>query len=154
MESNRDSTNGYGTTGGTSGTAGVGAGGAYSSAGGSTYDTGAAQGAGAYETGTGRSGGMSAEMRNLIADVEDLLKGVANVGDADVARLRARVTDTLSSAKASLREGTATLRLHANDAATTADTYVRERPWAAIGIATALGVAVGLWAGRRGGDDY
>ena len=156
MENNRDSTNGYGTTGGsksgTSGTTGAG----YAGAAGSAYDTGAAQGAGAgaYDTGAQRGGGMSAEMRNLIADVEDLLKGVANVGDADVARLRARVTDTLNSAKDSLREGTASLRMHANDAATTADTYVRERPWAAIGIAAALGVAVGLWAGRRGGDEY
>lgn len=162
MENNRDSTNGYGSTqagtgiGGSTG-AGAGIGGTAGSYGaGSTYDTGAAQGAsGTYGGASTRGGGgMSAEMRNLIADVEDLLKGVANVGDADVARLRARVTETVASAKESLLEGTENLRVRANDAATTADSYVRERPWAAIGIAAAVGVALGLMVSRRGGDDY
>lgn len=154
MENNRDTTNGNGAS-GTTGSGGTyGAGSAYGAA--SSYDTGAAYGSSGtgYGTEAGRTGGMSAEMRNLISDVEDLLKGVANVGDADVARLRARVTETVQSAKESLRQGTETLRVHANDAATTADTYVRERPWAAIGIAAALGVVVGMLAGRRGGDDY
>lgn len=154
MENN--STNGYGTSGIGSGASGAGIGSGESVATGSAYDTGAAYGgaAGAYESSAQRAGGMSGEMRNLIADVEDLLKGVANVGDADVAKLRARVTDTLNSAKVSLREGTESLRLRANDAATTADSYVRERPWAAIGVAAAVGVVVGLWAGRRGSNDY
>lgn len=151
MESTRDSTNGYGT----GGIGGASATGATTGGTGSPYDTGAAHGvAGGYEADTSRAGGLSGEMRNLIADVEDLLKGVANVGDADVAKLRARVTDTLRTAKDSLREGTEALRVRANDAATTADSYVRERPWAAIGIAAAVGVVVGLWAGRRGSDEY
>ena len=102
----------------------------------------------------GAMGAASAEVRNLIADVEDLLRGVSNVGDADVARLRARVGATVAEAKAALLEGTADLRTQASDAAAVADDYVHERPWAAIGIAAAVGLAIGLLAGRRRGGDY
>ena len=102
----------------------------------------------------GAMGTASTEVRNLIADVEDLLRGVSNIGDADVARLRARVDATVAEAKAALLEGTEGLRVQASDAAAVADGYVRERPWAAIGIAAAVGVAIGLLAGRRRGGDY
>lgn len=137
MENIRETTNGHGTNAQPGGTTSYGS---------TSYP-------GADERETGARAGLSGEMRNLIADVEDLLKGIANVSDADVARLRERVTGTLRSAKDTLQARTETLRAQASDAASSADTYVRERPWAAIGIAAAIGVAVGLWAGRRG-DDY
>jgi ElaB/YqjD/DUF883 family membrane-anchored ribosome-binding protein len=160
MQNERDSTPGNGPRqGGYAGSsnAAEGASGGYAGA------AGGYSGAGAYGAADefGGAGGSemtgSGEIRNLIADVEDLLKGVANVGDADVARLRARVMETVQTAKSTLMDRTETLRTQANDAAAVADDYVRERPWAAIGIAAAIGVAVGLVAGRRTSgsrDDY
>lgn len=101
-----------------------------------------------YGQGYGQGGAASTEMQNLIADVEDLLRGVAGVGDADVARLRARVQSTLESAKVSLGQQTEQLRAQAADAAAMADDYVHAQPWAAVGIAAGVGLLVGLLMGR------
>lgn len=93
--------------------------------------------------------GASSEVRNLISDVEELVKRVTNVSDADVARIRARVERTLADAKTSINQGTDRMRAQADQAATVTDEYVHERPWTAIGLAAVLGVAIGMIASRR-----
>ena len=40
----------------------------------------------------------STEWKNLVADVEDLVKKVANVDDSEIAEMRAKVEDTLEKA--------------------------------------------------------
>lgn len=89
------------------------------------------------------------EWRNLVADVEDLIKKVANVDDEEVAEIRAKVEDTLAKAKSSATESVTALRDQADDVTEATDKYVRQNPWAAVGIAAAVGVVIGLIAGRR-----
>jgi len=106
-----------------------------------------------------RNGGTtekSAEWRNLVADVEDLIKKVANVDDAEIAEIRNKVEETLAKAKttasegvAVAREGVAAARERVGEASEATDEYVRENPWAAIGIAAAIGIVIGFVAGRR-----
>jgi ElaB/YqjD/DUF883 family membrane-anchored ribosome-binding protein len=84
------------------------------------------------------------EWRNLVADVEDLIKKVANVKDAEIAEIRSRVEHTLAQAKDAASEGVATIRGYARDASRVTDEYVHESPWAAIGIAAAVGVLIGV----------
>jgi ElaB/YqjD/DUF883 family membrane-anchored ribosome-binding protein len=98
----------------------------------------------------------SAEWRKLVADVEDLVKKVANVDDAEIAEIRGKVEATLARAKstagegaAALREGAAAVRDRAGEVSEATDEYVRENPWAAIGIAAAVGIVIGFVAGRR-----
>ena len=72
------------------------------------------------------------EVRNLIADVEDLIKRVAHFDDADLARARAKLERTLASTKASLHNGTERVRTQAKQAVTTTDhlcTRTPGRPW-------------------------
>jgi ElaB/YqjD/DUF883 family membrane-anchored ribosome-binding protein len=84
------------------------------------------------------------EMRAFLADVEDLVKKVANVGDADVARLRNRVSGAIGDVRQTIGDTTESLRERARMAVTVTDDYVHDRPWTAIGLAAALGVIVGV----------
>lgn len=89
------------------------------------------------------------EWHRLVADVEDLVKKVANVDDEEIAEIRSKVENTLAEAKTSASAGIAAVRGRAEDASEATDEYVRENPWAAIGIAAAVGIILGFVAGRR-----
>ncbi len=91
----------------------------------------------------------SAEIKSLIADVENLVARIADLKDADVARIRSKVVRAVGTAKDSLAESAETLRRQAQRAATTADDYVHDSPWQAIGIAAVVGAVVGILATRR-----
>lgn len=84
------------------------------------------------------------ELRAFLTDVEELVKRVGNIADADVARVRSRVASALGEAKRAAGESAETLRERARVAAGQADEYVHERPWTAIGLAAAVGVIVGV----------
>jgi ElaB/YqjD/DUF883 family membrane-anchored ribosome-binding protein len=86
----------------------------------------------------------SQELRNLIADVEDLIKRVARVDDEDLALARAKLERTLEAAKASMLSGTERARATARHAAENTDKYVHSNPWSAIGIAAAAGAAIAV----------
>ena len=91
----------------------------------------------------------SNEIKSLIADVEDLIARIADLKDADVVRVRNKVQRAVDATKQSLADGVDTIRQHAQTAANTADNYVRESPWQAVGIAALVGAIVGILATRR-----
>lgn len=91
----------------------------------------------------------SAEIKNLIADVEDLVARIADLKDADVARVRNKVLRAVDTAKSSLADSAETVRRQAQRVATTADDYVHDSPWQAVGIAALVGAVVGVLASRR-----
>jgi ElaB/YqjD/DUF883 family membrane-anchored ribosome-binding protein len=97
----------------------------------------------------GHAAERSNEWKNLVADVEDLVKKVANVDDAEIAEIRGRVEDTLAKARTTAGAGLAAVRGRADEVSDATDEYVRENPWAAIGIAAAIGIVIGFVAGRR-----
>jgi ElaB/YqjD/DUF883 family membrane-anchored ribosome-binding protein len=91
----------------------------------------------------------SSEIKSLIADVEDLMARISDLKDADVVRVRGKVQRAVEAAKESIADTTENLRKQAQRVASTADDYVRESPWQAIGIAALVGVVVGILATRR-----
>ena len=91
----------------------------------------------------------ASEIKNLIADVEDLVARIADLKDADIARMRGRVLRAVDSAKASLSDGAETIKRQAQRVATTADDYVHDSPWQAVGIAAIVGAVAGILATRR-----
>jgi len=89
------------------------------------------------------------EIRNLIADVEDLVARLADLNDADVATMRSKVMATVDAAKETLVDSAETLRRQAQRAVSGADDYVRESPWVAVGVAALIGALVGILVARR-----
>ena len=111
----------------------------------------------------------SAEIRNLIADVEDwyvtwaqgwaaypkvyaalaimalLFSGLISI----LFRVRNRVLRAVDAAKAGLADSADSLRRQAQQVAATADDYVHDSPWQAVGIAALVGAVVGILATRR-----
>jgi ElaB/YqjD/DUF883 family membrane-anchored ribosome-binding protein len=84
------------------------------------------------------------ELRAFVADVEDLVKRVGGVSDAEVARARAKVVAALGDVRRLTNDTADSLRDRARAAADQADDYVRERPWTAIGLAAAVGLILGV----------
>ena len=91
----------------------------------------------------------SVEIKNLVADVEDLMARIGDLKDADVVRVRNKVQRAVDATKQSLADGADAIRQHAQSVASTADDYVRDSPWQAIGIAALVGAVVGILATRR-----
>ena len=91
----------------------------------------------------------SQEFRNLIADVEELIKRVAHVNDADLARARVKLENWLTAAKTALHNGTERVKTTARQAADRTDQYVHTNPWSAVGIAAAAGAAIAVLLSTR-----
>ena len=91
----------------------------------------------------------SREFRNLIADVEDLIKRIGHFDDKDLARARAKLEHTLDAAKASLHNGSKRIQTTARHAAEGTDEFVHSNPWSAIGIAAAAGAAIAVLPSTR-----
>ncbi|HEX4025220.1 MAG TPA: hypothetical protein VHX52_11045 [Steroidobacteraceae bacterium] len=84
------------------------------------------------------------ELRAFIADVEELVKKVANISDAEVARVRVKVANALNDMRRVASDTADNLRDRARVAMDVTDEYVRGRPWSAIGMAAALGLIIGV----------
>jgi ElaB/YqjD/DUF883 family membrane-anchored ribosome-binding protein len=91
----------------------------------------------------------SSEIKSLIADVEDLVAKIADLNDADVIKVRSKVQHAIASAKESIADSADSLRQQAQRVAGTADDFVHDSPWQAVGIAALVGVLIGLVAARR-----
>jgi len=89
------------------------------------------------------------EVQKLIGEVEELIARLADTADPGIARLRARVTETLRTTRRAVTESAAQVQRQARGALTAGDTYVREQPWEAIGAAALIGLVIGFLVFRR-----
>ena len=91
----------------------------------------------------------SSEVHDLMADVQDLLGQMAHVADPEIARMRAKVTETLEATRRAVTDGAHRVQRQAKDVIRTSDGYVRSQPWQAVGVAAVIGALVGILVARR-----
>ena len=88
---------------------------------------------------------LAADLRLVISDAEELLRATVGQAGETAAAARAKMQESLESAKLKLGP----LGEEVAEKARAADDYVREHPWQAVGIAALVGIALGLLVSRR-----
>jgi ElaB/YqjD/DUF883 family membrane-anchored ribosome-binding protein len=88
-------------------------------------------------------------MRVVIADAEELLRTTAGQAGEKVAAARAKIQDSMTTAKAKLEQVSEASAVKAKAAAHATDAYVHDHPWHAIGIAALVGLLLGSLISRR-----
>ena len=92
---------------------------------------------------------LAADLRLVISDAEALLRATAGKAGEAASDARAKMQESLESAKLRLGPIGEEAAEQARAAAHAADDYVRENPWQAVGIAALVGIALGLLVSRR-----
>ncbi len=92
---------------------------------------------------------MLADVRNVVAEAENLLKKAKSSGAESYAAVRAELEDKLSDTIVRLQEVQEELKARARYAARVTDDYVHENPWKSMGVVAAVGIVVGLLLSRR-----
>ena len=92
---------------------------------------------------------LVSDMKIVIADAEEILRVTASQAGEKAVELRARSQDRLRDAKVRLQDAEAALVDKTKAAARATDDFVHENPWQAVGVAAALGLALGVLIGRR-----
>ena len=89
------------------------------------------------------------DLKLVVQDAEDLIRTTSKQATEGYQQARAKFESTLSSAKDTLSTAEQRLRENAHDAAQTANQFVQEKPWQAVGIGALAGLLAGLLIGRR-----
>lgn len=92
---------------------------------------------------------LVSDLKVVIADTEELLRATAGAAGEKVGEIRERLGLRLRDAKERLQDLEAAVIDKTKAAARATDDFVHEQPWKAVGVAAALGLALGVLIGRR-----
>lgn len=84
------------------------------------------------------------QLDGFLDDVEDLIQRLGNIADADVERLRSKITEDLGDLRERAADKVDEVSRRARTAVGATNEYVRDRPWTAIGVAAAVALLVGV----------
>ena len=104
---------------------------------------------GAAKQMNGQKDKLLADVKNVVAEAENLLKKAKNSGAESYAAVRAELEDKLADTIVRLQEVQEELKARARYAARATDDYVHENPWKSMGVVAAVGIVVGLLLSRR-----
>ncbi len=89
------------------------------------------------------------EVREALADTEELIAAAGEGGSEQARRLREKATESLKAAKESLIAAEQKVVQNAKAAAKATDQYVHDNPWKAIGLTAIVAFLLGLLVSRR-----
>ncbi|KXB31497.1 MULTISPECIES: DUF883 family protein [Dechloromonas] len=92
---------------------------------------------------------LVSDMKVVISDAEEILRATAGAAGEKVGELRTKIEVRLRDAKERLADAEAALVDKTKAAARATDDFVHDQPWKAVGVAAALGLALGVLIGRR-----
>ncbi len=92
---------------------------------------------------------LAADFRAVMDDIDALTTATGKEAEGEVKALRTRIRERLDDAKEKLADAQHEAVERAKAAATVTDDYVHANPWQAIGVAAAVGLALGVLIGRR-----
>jgi ElaB/YqjD/DUF883 family membrane-anchored ribosome-binding protein len=91
---------------------------------------------------------LVSDLKNLIGDAEELLRATTNQAGEKIAIARQKIEESLVEGKKALADAEQIVLDRSKEYAETAEGYVRENPWAAVGIAAGVGLLFGLLVRR------
>ena len=98
------------------------------------------------------------DVQVLFSVVDRLVREIDAAADSELGKLRAEARNALAAAKAAEAADATEMREATGEpnprAAWPLYLYVRDRPWVALGLSAACGLAIGLWAARSAARGY
>ena len=92
---------------------------------------------------------LVSDLKVVISDTEELLRATAGAAGEKVGDLRERLAIRLRDTKERIVDHEVALVEKSKAAARATDDFVHEEPWKAVGVAAAVGLALGVLIGRR-----
>ena len=92
---------------------------------------------------------LVSDLKVVISDTEELLRATAGAAGEKVGDLRERLAIRLRDTKERIVDLEVALVEKSKAAARATDDFVHEEPWKAVGLAAAVGLALGVLIGRR-----
>ena len=92
---------------------------------------------------------LASDLRVVVDDAEELLRATAGQMGEKAVVARERIQESLRVAKDKLARVEEIVIDKSKAAARATDDYVHDHPWGAVGIATAVGLVIGMLISRR-----
>ena len=92
---------------------------------------------------------LRAELKSLADTLEEVLSNSSDKSKEELSKLRTKAEQALRDSRHRLGETGDALARQTREAAARTDEYVRENPWASVGIGAAGGVVLGVLLARR-----
>jgi ElaB/YqjD/DUF883 family membrane-anchored ribosome-binding protein len=89
------------------------------------------------------------DVKDVLNDVEQLMRQAATAGEAQASELRDRAAHALEDAQGRLDRLSREVTRAAKDAADATDDWVHKNPWSTVGMAAGIGILIGVLVGRR-----